>query len=115
MSRISGEQAVARFDSEAQALFYEWLGELEHRLRVQEMDATPAYQSHLAKYRSLMPSLALLIHLLDGASPSDGIPLSCGQRAAAWCELLEAHARKVYSPELDGGLSAAHSLASKIR
>jgi hypothetical protein len=32
-----------------------------------------------------------------------------------WCDFLEAHARKVYAPELDAELSAAHALAVKIR
>ena len=37
------------------------------------------------------------------------------RRGAALCDFLEAHARKVYSPELNSRLIAAHALASKIR
>jgi hypothetical protein len=46
------------FDQEAQQLFKAWLRELETRLRGDELH--PALVSHLSKYRSLMPSLALL-------------------------------------------------------
>ena len=45
--------------------FKDWIFELENRLR--NNDETPAVQEHLGKYRSLMPSLALIFHLLDVA------------------------------------------------
>ena len=45
---------------------------------------------------------------------SGGVPLEAAQLAAAWCEFLEQHARKVYSDELYPGVEAAHSLAAKI-
>ncbi|MCH8801892.1 MAG: hypothetical protein IH963_13395 [Chloroflexi bacterium] len=35
--------------------------------------------------------------------------------AAAWCDFLEAHARKIYAMELFPGHEAAISLAKKIR
>lgn len=57
-----------RFALEAQGLFVEWRGELEARLRTGGLPE--ALESHLAKYRSLIPSLALLIHLVDvGGGP----------------------------------------------
>ncbi len=46
----------------------EWRDELEHRLRSDELDHAPAFASHLAKYRSLMPELALIFHLIDVAA-----------------------------------------------
>ena len=54
-----------RFSPDAQKLFKDWIFELENRLR--NNDETPAVQEHLGKYRSLMPSLALIFHLLDVA------------------------------------------------
>ncbi|HID88786.1 MAG TPA: DUF3987 domain-containing protein, partial [Anaerolineae bacterium] len=47
------------FTPEAQDLFDNWRDELENRLRSDELVGTPAFESHIAKYRSLMPSLAL--------------------------------------------------------
>ena len=51
------------FAPDAQELFIEWLAELEARLRSGELH--PALISHLSKYRSLMPSLALLFEMAD--------------------------------------------------
>jgi hypothetical protein len=92
---------------------------LEDRLRSDEFDDTPAFASHLAKYRSLMPALALLFSLIDRAAKAPGT--SCGavaehhvRLAIKWCEFLEAHARRLYAVELQGGVSAAHALAAKI-
>jgi hypothetical protein len=36
-------------------------------------------------------------------------------RAAAWCEYLEAHARRCYGLLTDDGLRAAQALADKVR
>jgi Protein of unknown function (DUF3987)/Bifunctional DNA primase/polymerase, N-terminal len=105
-----------RFDREAQVLFDVWRDELEARLRDDSLAAYPAFESHLAKYRSLLPSLALLFHLLDIAdgAPADPVGLPAAQLAAGWCDYLEQHARKVYAGELDPGRDAAAALAAKI-
>jgi hypothetical protein len=111
------EIPTLRFEEEAQYLFYDWLTELELRLRSADLQGTPAFESHLAKYRSLMPSLALLFHLLDLAHTKSHGPVSvtAAKLAADWCDFLELHARKVYADELTVGLSGAHTLAAKIR
>ena len=107
------------FDPEAQALFDAWRDELEARVRGDELQRTPAFCSHLAKYRSLMPSLALLFYLIETAggpavSGVSGISLHAARCSAAWCEYLEAHARKVYRRELAADTEAARALAAKI-
>ena len=106
------------FDAEALAVFDTWRDELEARIRGEELQRTPAFASHLAKYRSLMPSLALLFHLIEivGGPTSNhvGIPASAARLAAAWTEYLEAHARKVYRRELTGDIEGARLLAAKI-
>ena len=56
------------FSAEAQELFFAWLGELESKVRGDDLH--PALVSHLAKYRSLMPSLALLFQCSDWAAGS---------------------------------------------
>jgi putative DNA primase/helicase len=50
------ELPFLRFEAEAQELFDGWRADLEHRLRAEEDH--PVLLSHLAKYRSLLPSLA---------------------------------------------------------
>src|SRR4051812_42795263 len=52
-----------RFDGRAQELFDEWRIALEDRLRGGSESAL--LTNHLAKYRSLMPSLALVFHIVD--------------------------------------------------
>jgi putative DNA primase/helicase len=116
------------FDPDGQELFWEWLEELEAKVRGNELH--PALISHLSKYRSLMPSLALLFCLADladqagegefriGSNTGEDklrIPLENVQQAAAMCEYLESHARRVYSSLLTPQMRAAHELAARIK
>ena len=48
----------------AQGLFHEWRDGFEARIRSGELPE--ALEGHLAKYRKLVPTLALLNHLADG-------------------------------------------------
>ncbi len=104
------------FSDEAQQLFDAWRAGLEQRLRAPGMIPTPAFESHLAKYRSLMPSLALIFYLVEAVATGEirAVDLAATRRAAGWCDYLEAHARKIYAAELQPDITAAHALASKI-
>ena len=107
-----------RFALDAQELFDEWLTLLMRRVRCEEMQRSPGFAAHLSKFPSLMPKLALLFHLVavaDGSREAGPVPLESARLAAAWCDFLESHARKVYAPELRSGVAAAHRLAEKIR
>lgn len=106
-----------RFSPEAQELFNQWREKLEKRLRGAGMEATPAFESHLAKYRSLMPSLALIFQLVEtvNGDARRGVDLAAARSAAAWCDFLEGHARKIYAAELTPDITAAHGLADKIK
>jgi putative DNA primase/helicase len=101
-----------RFNTEAQELFSVWRKELEVRLR--KGNLSPAMESHLAKYRSLMPSLAVISHMADGNFGPE-IPLLQAQRAADWCVYLESHARRAYACVASHSRKAAASLGEKIR
>ena len=57
--------ALFRLAPDAQELFIEWFTGLERKVRGDELH--PTLISHLSKYRSLMPSLALLFELADRA------------------------------------------------
>jgi len=106
-----------RFTPEAQDLFDAWRVRLEGRLRSKELASTPAFEAHIAKYRSLMPSLALIFHLFTlgaGQQPSS-VSLDAASLAADWCDFLEAHARKLYATELSPGVEGAQLLARKLR
>lgn len=103
------------FTDDAQQLFYNWISKLETEKLAGE-DST-VIQEHLSKYRSLMPSLALLNHLIDIASgaSSGSVSLVATQRAIAWCEYLEAHARRIYGTVTNQSDRAAIALAEKIQ
>ena len=66
-----------RFDGEAQEFFVDWLGQLENKIRSEELH--PAVVSHLSKYRKLMPALALLLSAADQLTTSE----ACTIRR--WC------------------------------
>ncbi len=103
------------FTDQAQHFFYTWVTDLEcEKLRAEE---EPIFIDHLAKYRKLMPSLALIFHLINVASGKErgAIPLDCVERAAAWCDYLEMHARRIYEMGLSPGYQAARNLARRIQ
>jgi hypothetical protein len=107
---VSPEQPlIRRFDGDAQEVFNEWRRTLELRLLREEME--PYLKSHLGKYRSLMPTLACLCHMVDDQLSTD-IPMHQAQRAIMWCEYLESHARRVYA--VGSGKSVAALLAEKV-
>jgi putative DNA primase/helicase len=106
-----GEIPVLRFSDEAQDLFDVWRETLELRLRNDSEHAM--VEAHLAKFRSLVPSLALLIHLTEASDgPVDRLPL---ERAIAWAEYLESHARRIYAPAVSPDMDAARALSKRIR
>jgi hypothetical protein len=107
---VSPDQPQTRhFDDDAQEVFNDWRRTLELRLLHEEME--PYLKSHLGKYRSLMPTLACLCHMVDDPVSTD-IPMHQAQRAIMWCEYLESHARRVYA--VGSGKSVAALLAEKV-
>jgi putative DNA primase/helicase len=100
-----------RFDGDGQEIFGDWLRELETRLRSGRDH--PAFEAHLAKYRSLVPSLALTFHLLGGgAGPVGADPAGM---ACAIAEYLEGHARRLYGAAINGAAESARRLAARLR
>jgi putative DNA primase/helicase len=110
------EIPAIRFSEGAQELFNEWRSQLERMLRSVMAERSPAFISHLSKYRSLHPALSLVFHLIESLDRNSGGPVSleATRLAAEWCEYLELHARKLYTTELRSGVQAAHALAARI-
>lgn len=100
-----------RFGREAQHFFDAWHARLMQRVR--SGAEHEAMEGHLIKYSSLMPSLALIFQMADSGTGPVG--LIAAQRAAAWCELLEAHARRVYASATTSEVDTARALLAKIR
>ena len=100
-----------RFDDVGQALFDAWRDDLERRLRSGQDH--PAVESHLAKFRSLIPSLALILHLLDGGNGPVGAVAV--EKAIRWGRYLESHARRLYAGVTEAPAVAARLLARRIQ
>lgn len=99
------------FTPDAQECFNTWRTTLENTLRTS--DEVPALVSHFAKYRSLIPSLALLIHLADGGHGS--VPLYALQKALHWDTYLRSHARRIYGMGQNKPLESAQRLIKQIK
>jgi hypothetical protein len=103
------------FNQEAQQLLNKWLTELETiKLRGDECSIIV---EHLAKYRKLMPTLALIIHVVDIAArkATGPVSLEAAEKAAAWCDVLESHARRIYGMATNYAMQAAISLSKKLK
>ena len=121
LSKLLAEVPVqARFAPDAQSLFFDWWAELEGKVRA-DSGLHPAMVAHLSKYRSLMPSLALLFELADLAASGAMIgelmtvSLDHARQAAVFCEYLESHARRVYACIISPETRAARDLAHHIQ
>jgi hypothetical protein len=106
----NNERPYFRFDNQAQEIFYEWLTELETKIRQEE---SPMVAEHLAKYRSLVPSLALIFHLIEGNPGS--VSVMSVVMACEWADFLEKHAKRIYGLITNTSLKSASLLADKIR
>ncbi len=105
-----------RFDSKAQQIFREWYERFSQNL----LDSTEpsSIVSHLGKYRSLVPALSLIFHLVDNCE-AEFVPLEVSadsiSMALTWIEILEQHARRIYSQSINPDIHAAYALDKKIR
>lgn len=104
-----------QFDGVAQELFNDWLTKLE-KYRAESNDH-PILIEHLAKYRSLLPSLALIFHVIEMADGkrAQHISLDSVLLAINWCGYLERHARRIYGIVNSNVHHAVIKLANKIK
>ena len=98
------------FDDEAQELFIEWCHHLHHELIANEDNSMMA--QHLGKFEKLFCATSLIMHLADGRTGP--VQADSAMRAAAWCEYLAGHARRVYGSAEAAKVNAAKMLARHI-
>ena len=105
-----------RFEALAQEKFDAWRALLEQRLRTGDLGS--ALESHLAKFRSLMPKLALIFYIVEtvgrGVHPV-AVDVPSTTKAIQWCEYLETHACRLYSSGEDPAMESARVLLSHIK
>jgi putative DNA primase/helicase len=111
-----GGPPYLRFTPEAQKRFNEWRHVLENK-KLRNPEENPLIESHLGKYRKLMPALALLFHLVDvvGGKARGDVSLAAAEMAIEWCNLMESHARRVYHYAMERNHEAAQALSEKIK
>lgn len=106
-----------RYSESAQMIADEWHEKLERRLRSGSLSSI--FESHLGKYRSLMPTLALIFTMIDSFGLEDQIPKEIKKDAVSlaikWCQFLEIHALKAYGEYINPEESAARKLIEKIK
>jgi len=102
------------FDEQAQEIFYHWLNNIFDKMQT---DEPPVILEHLSKYPSLMPSIALIDHLVNIADGEPEGPITAKSAALAvkWCEYLESHMRRVYGLVGDIAQRSAVELAKKLK
>ena len=98
------------FDDAAQELFIEWSHELHHELIANEDN--PMMAQHLGKFEKLFCAVALILHLADGRTGP--VQEDSALRAAAWCEYLAGHARRIYASVETARVNTAKTLARHI-
>ena len=100
-----------RLDAAAREMFSAWRGDLEWRLRFGGLHS--ALESHLAKYRKLVPTLALLNHLATAESERSAGPLRRKPSASRDTSKLM---RSVHTaPVLQVEAATAAALLARIR
>lgn len=108
------DPVVWRFSPVAQAAFVEWLVPFEIMLRGDDLH--PAMVSHLAKYRKLIPALALVFALIDTPDSGNVVHERELLRALAWGgDYLPSHANRLYSAAMMPETTNAATLLSKIK
>ena len=108
-SILNGSQ-LFHFTPTAQQRFSDWYVLNEKMLANGSLD--PARQSHFAKYRSLIPALALLFHLLDGHTGS--VCEECLIRALLFAKYLKKHADRIYASVSGHDHAAVRVLAERL-
>jgi hypothetical protein len=108
--RLSNGSQLFHFSPGAQQLFNTWYVNNETLLTKGGLD--PSRQSHFAKYRSLVPALALLFHLLDGETGA--VCDQCLNRAIAFTEYLKRHANRIYASVAGHDHAATRILAKRL-
>lgn len=109
-----------RFDADAQAVFKEWLTKWETHILPHE---NGLLLEHFTKYRSLMPSLALLFHVVNCVNlspPADPaqkqlVSTQAAEMAVDWCNYLMSHARRIYGLLDTVSVEGARTLLQRIQ
>lgn len=107
-----GEPPFVRLNDQAAATFLKWRSVFEAEINSGNLH--PAMESHLSKYRKLVPSLALILHLADGGRGDVADPAM--KRALEWAHYLRSHAERAYGAATGlAGVASAEAVIKHLR
>lgn len=98
-SNLSDKTPFFKFNNEAQHIFDNWIDKLQNET-IPNDEISKYLKQHLTKYRSLVPSLALIFHCLDCTASklnNGAIKAKTVLMAIQWSEYLFSHAERVYN------------------
>ena len=98
------------FDDVAIEIFRDWSTALHQNIAQED---NPLMKQHYGKYEKLFCALTLILHL--AAENKGDIGEDCAMMAAAWCEYLAGHARRVYGLLETARVKTAQTLCRHLR
>lgn len=110
---IGDEPKVWTFTSDAQKLFLDWYIPFNQELI--SGNTFPALESHLSKYRALIPSLALIFAHIDTPQNDGLVGVTEVGRALDWYEFLRTHAERIYQSASIPQVAGAKTILKKIK
>jgi putative DNA primase/helicase len=107
-----GRIPYLRFDKAGLGDFQDWHKGLNTKMK--SGDLAPAFESHLAKYKTQVAAYALISHICD---VKEGGPVNqtAARRSIAFCDYLETHARRIYGAVIMAEVLAAKEILKHIR
>ena len=104
-------QFYLNFTLDAQEIFNKWWTDHENWLR--NDDDLPSYLiSHFSKYRSLLPSIALILHLSN--KNIGDVDIESVEKAIQWIEYLKSHTFRLYGTVSPIEEQTARLIAAKL-
>ncbi len=114
---LRGYATLIGFDQSASPLYKNWVLDLEAKMKV--LDSSEfLLESHLGKYRNLVPKLGLVIECIrnyESIESMTSISEDSTRKAIAICDFLEKHARNFYSSTNKAPYITAKSLSNHIK
>jgi hypothetical protein len=111
------------FDNEAQKIWKDWYKAFQDMLLGDDIASNESYHSHMSKFASLIPALALIFRTIAVATAASQpfLPIEVDADALvlaiAWAEYLNVHAKQIYGykPKHEQISDAGIALMGKIR
>ena len=108
------ENLILKFDDESYDLFKQWYTDNEALTRSDELSS--ALESHYAKYRSLVPTIAAIFYVLEN-SDIEATPFINKQttsNAISYVEYLRSHAERIYALPEQAVLKGAKTILARF-